>query len=181
MKLSTLAIVIGAVYSFLQIWALAKPASFSAAARKFPRSESWGFALMGLSTLWFLYNVNQETISDFANYKKLMLIGFGAIGFGTCIFVRDFLAVRGMSVFLLLLAWFTLNFTRNVDNRLVLILVTWAYIWILAGMWFTISPWRFRDYLNWSTANPGRLRALSAGRLVLGLIVIGLGLTVLKG
>ncbi|MGV3774910.1 MAG: hypothetical protein ACO1QB_18575 [Verrucomicrobiales bacterium] len=180
MKLSTLAILIGLVYAIPQIWALANPVAFSKAARKFPRSEPWGFALMGLATVWFLYNVNAETIADFAAYKKLMLIGFGAIGFGACIFVRDFLAVRGLAVFMLLLAWFTLNFTRPAESEWRLVLVTWAYLWVIVGMWLTISPWRFRDYLNWTTATPGRLRATSGIRLALGLLVAALGFTVFK-
>ena len=68
------------------------------ALRKFPRSEPWGYALMGLGTLWFLANLQAESISDFAAYKNLMLIGFGAVGLLTCLYVRDFLAVRGLAV-----------------------------------------------------------------------------------
>jgi hypothetical protein len=180
MKLSTLAILLGIGYSIPQAWALAKPESFTQSARKFARSEQIGFFLMGLSTLWFLYNVSQETISDFAAYKPVMLLGFGAIGFGTCIFVRDFLAVRGLSVFMLLLAWFTLNLTRNAESGWRLVVVVWAYIWVVAGMWLTISPWRFRDYINWLTASPGRLRIASAAKLALGLLVAALGFTVFK-
>src|SRR5690349_18748884 len=100
MKLSTLAVVLGLVVALPQIYGLLKPSAFAAAARKFPRSESWGFLLMGLGTIWFLWNLNNESISDFASYKNLMLVGFGAIGVLTCIFVRDFLAVRGLAVVL---------------------------------------------------------------------------------
>ena len=28
-----------------------------------------------------------------------------------------------------------------------LVLVTMAYVLVFAGMWFTISPWRFRDLI----------------------------------
>ncbi len=157
---------------------MAKPSAFAAAVRKFPRSESWGYALMGLGTVWFLWNVNQESISDFAVYKKWMLLGFGAIGVSACIFVRDFLAVRGLAVVLLLLAKFTLDTARWHDSPWRLVLVVWAYLWVVAGLWFTVSPWRMRDLLNWGTANEQRVRLGSALRLALGLFVAILGLTV---
>jgi len=180
MTLSTLAILIGAVYSAIQIWALAQPDSFGRFARSFPRADGIGFVLMAIGTAWFLYNLQAEAIADFAAYKKYMLMGFGAIGVLACIFVRDFLAVRGLAICLLLLAWFTLNRTRWADSPAKLILVIWAYSWVLCGMWFTISPWRLRDILNWWTATAGRLRAGSLVQLALGATVLVLGLTVFR-
>jgi hypothetical protein len=180
MTLSTLAILIGVVFSLPQIYALAEPERFSEHVRKFPRNETVGFVLMGLGTLWFLSNLNNEAIADFAAYKKLMLVGFGLLGVLTCIFVRDYLAVRGLAVCLLLLAWVTLNHTRWAHSSWRLLLVVWAYVWIVAAMWLTVSPWRLRDYLGWMTANEQRIRISSALRLCLGLLVIVLGATVLK-
>lgn len=180
MTLSTLAIIIGVVFSLPQIYALANPKGFAAGARNFPRNETIGFILMGLGTLWFLNNVNQEAIADFAAYKKFMLIGFGALGVLTCIFVRDYLAVRGLAVCLLLAAWVTLNHTRWANSQWRLILVVWAYVWIIAAMWLTVSPWRLRDYLNWLTASEQRIRISSALRLCLGIVVIVLGVTAFR-
>jgi hypothetical protein len=57
-----------------------------------------------------------------------------------------------------------------------LLLSTWAYLWILAGMWLIISPWRLRDLIEWMTASESRVRTVSALRLALGLLVAGLGL-----
>ena len=180
MTLSTLAILIGAAYCAIQLFALLQPDAFTKKARAFPRSEGIGFVLMGIGTAWFLYNLHSEAIADFADYKKYMLIGFGAIGVLTCIFVRDFLAVRGFAVCLLLLAWFTLNRTRWADSPARLVLVVWAYTWVLCGMWLTISPWRLRDFLNWWTASTGRLRAGSALQLALGVTILVLGLTAFR-
>jgi hypothetical protein len=59
-----------------------------------------------------------------------------------------------------------------------LVIQTWAYILIMAGMWFTISPYRLRDLLDWATANESRVRIGSVMRLVFGLFVAALGLTV---
>jgi hypothetical protein len=60
----------------------------------------------------------------------------------------------------------------------VLLIPAWAYVLVMAGMWFTVSPWRLRDLIEWSTATEGRLRALTLGRLAFGVAVIALGLLV---
>jgi hypothetical protein len=180
MKLSTLTVILGLIFALPHLYALLQPSAFAAGLRKFPRSQSWGFALMGLGTAWFLWNVNNESISDFASYKNLMLGGFGAVGVLTCIFVRDFLAVRGLAVVLLLLSKLMLDTARWHDSEWRLVISTMAYVWIIAGMWFTISPWRLRDLIQWATANENRLRLLSAVRLCIGALLIILGLTVFR-
>lgn len=179
MTLSTFAIVLGLVFIVPQIYGLLKPAAFGAALRKFPRSESWGYALMVLGTAWFLYNLSQENISDFASYKNLMYIGFTAIGLGTCFFVRDFLAVRGLAIVMLLVAKHALDIQRWSDALVWKNVITvWAYLWVVAGIWFTISPWRLRDLIDWSTANESRIRASCGLRLAFGVLLVVLGLTV---
>ncbi len=178
MTLSQLAIILGASFGALQLYILLKPETFTQWARRFPRNEKWGFVLMTIGTCWFLYNLNAETISDFANYKTFMMVGFGALGLLTCIFVRDFLAVRGSAIVLLLLAWFTLNHTRWADSQWKLVLVVWAYLWVIGGIWLTISPWRARDAILWKTATPQRLKVMSLFRLALGLLILGLGIFV---
>lgn len=180
MTLSTLAILIGVVFSIPQVYGLLNPQGFTRAVRAFPRSQAWGFALMTLGTAWFLYNLNRETIADFAAYKRIMLIGFGALGLLTCIYVRDFLAVRGLAVILLLSAWFTMNHTRWAESDWRLVLVVWAYIWVVAGMWLTVAPSRLRDYFEWITATEHRVRVGSALRLGLGVLVLVLGLTAFR-
>lgn len=180
MTLSTFAILLGAGICALSLYALLQPAAVTRHVRAFPRNETLGFVLMGLGTAWFLYNLNSEAIADFAAYKKYMLIGFGAIGVLTCIYVRDFLAVRGFAICLLLLAWFTLNRTRWADSPTRLLLVVLAYVWVVCGMWFTISPWRLRDIINWSTATPQRVRIGSLAKIVLGAVILILGFTTFR-
>src|SRR6266496_3329526 len=101
LNLSTLAVLLGLGMGLPQIYGLAKPDAFATAVRKFPRSLPWGFALMLLGTVWFLWNLSQESISDFASWKNVLFAGFAGIGIGTCLFVQDFLAVRGLAVVLL--------------------------------------------------------------------------------
>jgi hypothetical protein len=178
-KLSTLAMVMGLGMGLPQIYGLAKPAEFAAKVRKFPRSVPIGVFLMLLGTAWFVYYLSLESISDFANYKNVMLGGFAAIGIASCLFVQDFLAVRGLAIVFLVLAKLMVDTARWNPSDWRLVVVTWAYLLVIAGIWFTIWPWHMRDVLTWATANEKRVRVGSALRLAFGLFVAALGMTVL--
>jgi hypothetical protein len=179
-KLSTLAVVLGLVMALPQIYGLLKPAAFAAGVRKFPRSLPWGVGLMLLGTAWFVWYLNQESISDFAAWKPVLLAGFAAVGLASCIYVQDFLAVRGLAVVLLLLAKLMVDTARWVQTDWRLVVVTWAYVLVVAGIWFTVWPWHLRDLLNWATANEKRVRIGSALRLAFGLFIAVLGFTVFR-
>ena len=111
-----------------------------------------------------------------------MMIGFGALGVLSCVFVQDFLAVRGLAVVLLLLGKFMVDTGRPHigESPFVLVIQTWAYVLVVAGIWFTITPWRLRDLLNWATATESRTRMLSAVRLAFAAFVLVLGLTAFR-
>ena len=180
LTLSNIAIGLGLVTALAHLPGVLNPAGFGALLRKFPRYTPVGWLLTLLATGWFLYYVSLETVSDFANIKSALYVFFAAVGLGTCFYVRDFLPVRGLAVLLLLMAKLVTDKARLIESDWRLVLVLWAYVCVFLGMWFTISPWRLRDLIGWATASDARLRLLSAVKLIFGLGVAGLGLTVLK-
>ena len=180
MKLSTLSILLGLGLGVPQLYGLMNPKGFAHTARQFSRSVLVGYVLMALGTIWFLFNVNAEAASDFATYKDKMMIFFAAIGLGTCIFVKDFLAVRGLAVVFLLLAKLMVDTARWEDTEWRLVVAVWAYGLVIVGMWFTVSPWRCRDFIDWATASERRIQVGCTARLAFGLLVLALGLTVFR-
>jgi hypothetical protein len=180
MKLSMLAILLGLLAALPGIYGLARPGAFGDAARRFPRYTPAGYVFIVLATLWFLWLLKQESIADFAAFKPVLYTLFAAVGLGACFFVKDFLAVRGLAVLYLLLAKLMVDTARWADTEWRLVITTWAYLLVLLGMWFTISPWRLRDLLNWFTANEKRTRLVSGVRAAFGVFVLILGLTVYK-
>jgi hypothetical protein len=172
--------VLGSGFALLNLYGVLKPAAFGVAARKFPRHGTLGYPLILLATAWFLYYVREENVADFTNLKPVLYGMFTLVGLGSCLFLHDFLPVRGLAALMLLGAKLTVDTARWVNSDWRLVLVVWAYIWVLAGMWLTISPWRLRDLIQWGTASEGRIRWLSAVRLGFGLFVAILGLTVLR-
>ena len=165
-----------------QIYGLTRPAQFAAAARKFPRNLPAGVGLMLLATAWFIWNVNLEPIADFSAYKPAMMMGFAAVGVLSCLFVQDFLAVRGLAVVMLLLAKLMVDTGRPHLGQTpwVYVIQIWAYALVVAGIWLTVTPWKLRDLLNWATATEGRIRIGSGIRLGFGLFVMLLGLTAFR-
>src|SRR5271154_5513915 len=129
MKLSLLSILLGVGMSVPQVYALTKPAQFTAAARRLPRNLPVGVTFMLLGTAWFLWIVSQEPIADFSAYKPIMMIAFAAVGVLTCIFIQDFLAARGLAVLLLLLGKLMVDTGRPHlgESLFVLVIQTWAY------------------------------------------------------
>lgn len=177
-KLSVLSILLGLGFALPQIFGLLNPQGFAESARKFSRSLLWGYVLMAVATFWFLYYLNLESVSDFAAYKPMMLGGFFLLSLLTCIYVSDFLAVRGLALVLMLLAKLMLDTARWHESEWRLVIIIWAYLLIFFGMWFTIAPWRLRDFLNAATRSEHRIRVGSALRLAFALFVVLLGLVV---
>ena len=180
-SLSSLAIIIGLAVSFIHVFGVVNPAVFGEWLKKFPRSMPLGVVLMLIGTAWFVANLNSESIADFASFKPWLLGLFAAVGVGTGLFVRDFLAVRGLAVVMLLLAKLTVDTARWADTDWRLVLVTWAYVLVAGGIWFTIYPWHLRDLIGWITASQSRVRAVSFIKLAFGIVVMVLGFTVFKG
>jgi hypothetical protein len=182
MKLSLLTILLGVGMGLPQVYGLVQPARLASAARKFPRNLPAGIFLMLLGTAWFLWNVNSEPIADFSVFKPYMLGAFIAVGVLSCIFVQDFLAVRGLAVLLLLLAKLMLDTGRPhlVESSWVLVFQGWAYLFVVLGIWFTITPWRLRDLINWATASAARVRILCLIRLGFAACIVMLGVTVFR-
>ena len=182
MKLSLLSILLGLGMAVPQVYGIARPKQFAAAARKFPRNLPLGVVLMLLGTAWFVWNVHLESVSDFAAFKPAMMAGFAAVGILCCIFVQDFLAVRGLAVLLLLLGKLMVDTGRTHlgQTHWVWVIQTWAYLLVIAGIWLTITPWRVRDLVNWGTATETRIRVTSTIRLAFAAFIVILGLTAFR-
>jgi hypothetical protein len=132
--------------------------------------------LSGLA--WFMWNVSRESLSDFESLKPYLFTLFVGIGVGSCFFVQDFLAVRGLAILMLLLGKLMVDTQRWANSEWRLVIAVWAYLLVVGGIWFTVSPWRLRDLFYWATANEKRIRAGSAVRFAFGLFVAFLGFKV---
>lgn len=138
-------------------------------AKAFPRSELATYLTMGTASAWFLYRVLQLGEADFGAFRMYLFLGFGAVAFLSFIYVKDFLAVRGLAILILLAAWVILTpaFLQEPVTRL--FLVSLVYLAIVVALYLGVSPFRLRDFFNWLFATDRRPR-------VFGGILLGYGL-----
>lgn len=176
-SLSILSLVLGGAALTGGLFGLCNPDRAAAMARRFPRSIPAGYITVGIAAAWFIYYLHTEAMADFAPYRGPLTMFFLGLAVAVCIFVRDYLAVRGLAVIMLLLAKLMTDTARWVDTDWRLVIVVLAYALVLAGMWFTVTPWRLRDLIQWATVSPRRVRVLGAVRLAVGVLLVILALT----
>jgi hypothetical protein len=142
------------------------------AAHTFPRSQTAALLLFGGAALWFLDHVYNLSPADFGDYRGLLLLLFGGVAVGAFFVTRDFLAVRGLAI-LLLLAASPLReaaFLQPPQSRLFLVAFVYT-IMIPAGLLLGSLPYLLRDLIAWLWAKPARARALGAAFSLYGLLL----------
>ncbi|HIG81523.1 MAG TPA: hypothetical protein EYQ62_07790 [Verrucomicrobiales bacterium] len=179
-SLANLSLALGAIMLLTAVWGLAKPEGMMDWVKKFPRNETAGWALMLAGMAWFLWVLSGETLADFEKFRMHFKIFIVATGVGACFFLKDFLAVRGLAVVLLMLAKLIVDTARWHESDWRLVLVVLAYAFVVKAMWFTVAPWRMRDILDWATASERRFKMLCGARLAFAVLLMVLGLTVFK-
>ena len=176
--LSNLSLILGVIFVAKGAWGVACSEKAIEIVKAFPRNDNAGYVTTLAAMLWFLLILKGESMSDFERYR-IHFNGFILItGIGACIYLKDYLAVRGTAVLMILLAKLIVDTARWHESDWRLVLVTLAYIMVVAGMWFTASPWRLRDLIQWATAEKGRFKNLCIGRVAFGVLLVILGLVI---
>ena len=176
MKLSHIYLALGAFHALAGLVLLARPAAAGEWLRAFPRKVGIGMLLMLAGTAWFVWNLYRSEIRDFEEWRPVLYAGFTLLGVGCCIFVQDYLAVRGACVVALLACDVILDVRRPSDSPWSLVLSFWSYAIIVCAVWWVGSPWRVRDLAGWLSSSPSRIArlggALAAFGVATGLLVL---------
>ena len=176
--LSSLSLILGVICVAKGVWGIACSDKSIEFVKAFPRNDNAGYVTILAAMAWFLLILKGESMSDFERYR-IHFNGFILItGIGACIYLKDYLAVRGSAVLMILLAKLIVDTARWHESDWRLVLVTLAYIMVVTGMWFTASPWRMRDLIQWATAKESRFKKLCIGRAAFGILLVILGLAV---
>jgi len=152
----------------------------AATLKALPRSSLAAFVLFGGGVLWFLVLVATMGEADriFGSSNAPWVVGFAVLGGLAMKYVPDFLAVRGLSVLVLLAAAPLLRaafMEYAVPQRL--FMVSFVFVAIIAALYLAAVPYRLRDFLQWLYARPVRARALGGGLLAYGLLLIAVAFT----
>jgi hypothetical protein len=187
MTLSTAYLLVAAVLAVPGVALASGFAPVNAALRAFPRSLPAALVFFGGAAAWFLWGITQLSDTDlplpsgkfklFGIFSEMsardsLLCLFGATALLAFKFLRDFLAVRGLGILLLLSARVLLD-VGYMQQPANLLLSSTAYLFVVLGLVWGVSPYRFRDWLNWILERRARSLALGIAISALGAANIG--------
>ena len=177
-SLSLIACAVGLVIALLNVPCLVWPQAVRAGMQAFPRSRIPAWLLTALDLSWVAWIILHAQLGRFEWVKPYLYGAAPAAFFLIVIFMDELLAPRVLGGLLLLLANPVINTARGHESAWRLVMIGLAYLWAIAGILLVLSPYYFRRVAEWANRSEGRCRMLGLARLVFGLALIGLGLTV---
>jgi hypothetical protein len=176
LSLHTAGIIAGMFLALVGLLGLLKP-DFARAVQRFPRSHVAGIILLTVCLVWTFWLVATIQMGEFSSFRRPLLIAL-PIGYALALwFVDEFLAVRALGILCLLAAEPLLDaaFLRYETSRL--LITVFAYVLILAGLFWVAVPYVLRDQINWSTRSVFRWRCLHAIALIYGGVILTFAFT----
>src|SRR5213594_2417747 len=176
LSLHTAGIIAGAFLILIGLLGLLKP-NFASVVQRFPRSRVAGVVLLTLDLVWTFWLLATIEMGEFSAFRRPLLIAL-PIGYVlTLRFVEEFLAVRALGILCLLAAEPLLDaaFLRYEASRL--LVTVFAYLLIVAGLFWVAIPYVLRDQINWSTRSVFRWRCLHAIALIYGGVILRFAFT----
>ena len=176
LSLHTSGIIAGAFLVAVGVLGLIKP-DLAQVMKQFPRSRLAGVVLLTICLAWTLWLLSTIQMGEFASFRRPLLIALPVGYVLTLFFVDEFLAVRALGILCLLVAEPLLDaaFLRYETSRL--LVTVFAYILIVAGLFWVAIPYVLRDQVNWSARSVFRWRCLHALVLVYGCVILGFAFT----
>src|SRR5215470_3889691 len=155
---------------------LVKP-DFANAIQRFPRSRIAGIVLLTICLAWTFWLLATIQMGEFSSFRRPLLIAL-PVGYALALrFVDEFLAVRALGILCLLAAEPLLDaaFLRYEESRL--LVTVFAYLLIIAGLFWVAIPYVLRDQINWSTRSIFRWRFLHLLAFVYGGVILAFAFT----
>jgi hypothetical protein len=172
LSLQTAGFIAGVFLLLVSLPGLFKPDAARGFAQRLPRSRTAGIAILAIDAIWSFWILATMEMGEFSSFRRPLLfilpVGFILV----LVFVDEFLAVRALGIFFLLAAEPLLDaaFFRNETSRL--LVTVFAYLLIVAGLFWVTMPYLLRDQINWSARTPARWRLTHALALLYGAAIL---------
>jgi hypothetical protein len=155
---------------------LVSPSLLQSIARQLPRSRLAGVVLLTAALLWSVWLLSTIEMGEFASFRRPLLIAL-PVGYILVLrFVDEFLAVRALGILCLLAAEPLIDaaFLRYELSRLVV--TVFAYLLVIAGLFWVTMPYLLRDQINWTTGNNLRWRLVNGVAAAYGAVTLVLAI-----
>lgn len=178
MSLSELALWMGGGYVALHLPLVIVPQTTLKFFRFFPRNFWMGAVLAAVAMVWSAFEVNAMPLGNFiGGYKWLLWIITPVVYTLILLFMNELLAPRALGGLLLLVANPVLSTQCLYGSRATWLIAGLAYVWIMAGAWLVLSPYRFRHAVEVVCVPGRRCRVAGAAGVLIGCVLVGLALT----
>src|SRR5216110_878235 len=176
LSLHTAGVIAGVFLVVVAVLGLIKP-DFAQVAKQFPRSRVAGIVLLTICLAWTFLLLATIQMGEFSSFRRPLLIAL-PIGYVLALrFVDEFLAVRALGILCLLAAEPLLDaaFLRYETSRL--LVTVFAYLLVIAGLFWVTMPYLLRDQINWRARSAFRWRFLHAIAFVYGGVILTFAVT----
>jgi hypothetical protein len=130
-----------------------------------------------IDLIWTFWLLSTMEMGEFAGFRRPLLIVL-PVGYLLVLrYLDEFLAVRALGILCLLAAEPLLDaaFFRYEPSRLVV--TVFAYLLVVAGLFWVTMPYLLRDQIDWSARNNIPWRFLNGLVVAYGAIIIALAMT----
>ncbi|MDG2124723.1 MAG: hypothetical protein P8J87_13545 [Verrucomicrobiales bacterium] len=173
LSLKTTGIVLGVALIAAHVVALLKADTIKAWLPSFPRNKPIGVIILAIDLAWAWIVVKHMDMGEFYTLRSPLLIGLPIAFFLIITFAEEFLSVRALGTFLLLLACPVLNAAFLEDPWFPKLLVpALAYVWITAGLFYVGMPYLLRDHIDWLLGEASRFRYASLAGIGYGVLLL---------
>ena len=177
-RLSLISILVGTLAIAVRLPGVLAPATFRAAAVKFPRNVPVGRILMGIVAVivwWVMYHAATD---EWKWAQPLIFVGVPVAYLLVVNFGTHYLTLRAVAALLLLIAKQMVDAADASLSPWRLIVTVVAYLWVVTAIWLTVAPHHFRDLLGFVMADDKRCRLACSAGIVVGLMLVALGVFV---
>src|SRR5437868_8487757 len=177
LSLQTAGLLTGAFLVVISLPGLVKPAPVQTWLMEIPRSRVAGIVLLSVALAWSFWLLATMEMGEFSSFRTPLKIVL-PIGYVLVLrFVEEFLAVRALGILCLLAAEPLLEaaFFRYETSRL--FVTVFAYLLIVAGLFWVTMPYLLRDQINWSARSNARWRTVHGIAAVYGLTILACAFT----
>ncbi len=177
LSLRAAGLIAGIVLVVLGLPGIIRPNVLQRLAKQLPRSRAAGVTLLTVDLAWSFWLLATMEMGEFSTFRRPLLIALPIGYFLVLRFVDEFLAVRALGILCLLAAEPLLDAAFLHYEAVRLVLTVFAYILIVAGLFWVTMPYLLRDQIDWSARNDMRWRSVHGVALIYGvaLLVLAIG------
>ena len=167
------------------LFMLIKPAFCKQWLNKLPRHYNAGVVMMGIGLAWFWMLVAPENpsimpslgkfsmnLAEFNTMKPTLRLIVPLFFVGMCLYVKEFLFVRGLGLVALMAAGPILQGGMFKDESTRFLIPVFAYLILTIGIYCVGMPYLFRDAVKWVTAKHQRYVSMVSLGLLYGVAVL---------